>query len=87
MLVMRGTPATAGSKILKGYLPPYDATAVTRLEIRERFCSGSSTAMSSRWVVRMRTLHMGQSGTHEHWIECREAQAADRLQRWLRTLP
>ena len=28
VLVMRGAPATAGSKILKGYHPPYDATAV-----------------------------------------------------------
>jgi aspartyl-tRNA(Asn)/glutamyl-tRNA(Gln) amidotransferase subunit A len=32
VLVMRGSPATAGSLILKGYHPPYDATAVTRLE-------------------------------------------------------
>jgi aspartyl-tRNA(Asn)/glutamyl-tRNA(Gln) amidotransferase subunit A len=32
VLVMRGSPATAGSLILKGYKPPYDATAVTRLE-------------------------------------------------------
>ena len=28
VLVMQGAPATAGSKILKGYRPPYDATAV-----------------------------------------------------------
>ncbi len=27
----RGLPATAGSKILAGYMPPYDATVVTRL--------------------------------------------------------
>src|ERR1035437_1385356 len=32
VLVMRGAPATAGSKILEGYRPPYDATAVARLE-------------------------------------------------------
>jgi aspartyl-tRNA(Asn)/glutamyl-tRNA(Gln) amidotransferase subunit A len=32
VLVMKGAPATAGSKILKGYQPPYDATAVARLE-------------------------------------------------------
>ncbi|HMG86397.1 MAG TPA: Asp-tRNA(Asn)/Glu-tRNA(Gln) amidotransferase subunit GatA [Terracidiphilus sp.] len=32
VLVMRGAPATAGSRILKGYHPPYDATAVGRLE-------------------------------------------------------
>ncbi len=32
VLVMQGAPATAGSRILKGYRPPYDATAVTKLE-------------------------------------------------------
>ena len=32
VLVMQGAPATAGSKILEGYRPPYDATAVAKLE-------------------------------------------------------
>ena len=32
VLVMQGAPATAGSRIQKGYNPPYDATAVTKLE-------------------------------------------------------
>ena len=32
LLVMRGAPATAGSAILKGYHPPYDATAVAKLD-------------------------------------------------------
>jgi aspartyl-tRNA(Asn)/glutamyl-tRNA(Gln) amidotransferase subunit A len=32
VLTMKGSPATAGSLILKGYRSPYDATAVTRLE-------------------------------------------------------
>jgi aspartyl-tRNA(Asn)/glutamyl-tRNA(Gln) amidotransferase subunit A len=32
VLVVRGAPATAGSKILKGYHPPYDATSVQKLE-------------------------------------------------------
>jgi aspartyl-tRNA(Asn)/glutamyl-tRNA(Gln) amidotransferase subunit A len=32
VLTMKGSPATAGSLILKGYMPPYDATAVTRME-------------------------------------------------------
>jgi len=32
VLVMQGTPTTAGSLILKGYHPPYDATAVAKLE-------------------------------------------------------
>ena len=32
VLVMKGAPATAGSKILEGYKPPYDATSVAKLE-------------------------------------------------------
>jgi aspartyl-tRNA(Asn)/glutamyl-tRNA(Gln) amidotransferase subunit A len=32
VLVMQGAPATAGSLILKGYRPPYDASVVTKLE-------------------------------------------------------
>jgi aspartyl-tRNA(Asn)/glutamyl-tRNA(Gln) amidotransferase subunit A len=32
VLTMTGSPATAGSLILKGYYPPYDATAVAKLE-------------------------------------------------------
>jgi aspartyl-tRNA(Asn)/glutamyl-tRNA(Gln) amidotransferase subunit A len=32
VLVMEGSPTTAGSLILKGYRPPYDATVVARLE-------------------------------------------------------
>ncbi len=32
VLVMQGSPATAGSRILEGYRPPYDATVVQRLE-------------------------------------------------------
>jgi len=32
VLTMTGSPATAGSKILQGYMPPYDATAVKKLE-------------------------------------------------------
>jgi aspartyl-tRNA(Asn)/glutamyl-tRNA(Gln) amidotransferase subunit A len=32
VLVVKGAPATAGSKILQGYRPPYDATAVSKLE-------------------------------------------------------
>ncbi|HEY1801596.1 MAG TPA: Asp-tRNA(Asn)/Glu-tRNA(Gln) amidotransferase subunit GatA [Terriglobales bacterium] len=32
VMVTRGVPTTAGSKILGNYLPPYDCTAVARLE-------------------------------------------------------
>ena len=62
VLVMRGAPATAGSKILKGYHPPYDATAVNRLEAAgavllgklncDEFAMGSSNENSAYGPVR-----------------------------------
>jgi aspartyl-tRNA(Asn)/glutamyl-tRNA(Gln) amidotransferase subunit A len=62
VLVVRGAPATAGSKILQGYQPPYDATAVARLESAgavllgklncDEFAMGSSTENSAYGPVR-----------------------------------
>jgi aspartyl-tRNA(Asn)/glutamyl-tRNA(Gln) amidotransferase subunit A len=62
VLVMKGAPATAGSKILKGYQPPYDATVVTRLEAAgavligktncDEFAMGSSNENSAYGPVR-----------------------------------
>ncbi len=42
VLVMRGAPATAGSKILKGYQPPYDATAVAQARSGGRGAAGQA---------------------------------------------
>ncbi len=62
VLVMRGAPSTAGSKILQGYQPPYDATAVVRLEAAgavllgklncDEFAMGSSNENSAYGPVR-----------------------------------
>jgi aspartyl-tRNA(Asn)/glutamyl-tRNA(Gln) amidotransferase subunit A len=62
VLVVRGASATAGSKILKGYQPPYDATAVNRLEAAgavvlgklncDEFAMGSSNENSAYGPVR-----------------------------------
>jgi aspartyl-tRNA(Asn)/glutamyl-tRNA(Gln) amidotransferase subunit A len=62
VLVMKGAPSTAGSKILKGYRPPYDATAVTKLEAAgavllgklncDEFAMGSSSENSAYGPVR-----------------------------------
>jgi aspartyl-tRNA(Asn)/glutamyl-tRNA(Gln) amidotransferase subunit A len=62
VLTMRGVPATAGSKILQGYEPPYDCTAVARLEAAgavllgklncDEFAMGSSNENSAYGPVR-----------------------------------
>src|ERR1039457_3567059 len=62
VLVMKGAPSTAGSKILKGYRPPYDATAVCKLEAAgavllgklncDEFAMGSSNENSAYGPVR-----------------------------------
>jgi len=62
VLIMRGAPATAGSKILQGYQPPYDCTAVARLEAAgavllgklncDEFAMGSSNENSVYGPVR-----------------------------------
>ncbi len=62
VLSTRGVETTAGSKILKGYHPPYDATAVARLEAAgavvlgklncDEFAMGSSNENSAYGPVR-----------------------------------
>ena len=62
VFAMRGAPATAGSKILAGWQPPYDATAVTKLEAAgavilgklncDEFAMGSSNENSAYGPVR-----------------------------------
>ncbi len=62
VLVMRGAPATAGSKILEGYRPPYDSTVVSKLDAAgavllgklncDEFAMGSSNENSAYGPVR-----------------------------------
>ncbi len=62
VLVMEGSPATAGSRILEGYRPPYDATVVKRMEAAgavlvgklncDEFAMGSSNENSGYGPVR-----------------------------------
>jgi len=69
VLTVEGMPATAGSKILEGFLPPYTATAVRRLQgagaivigktNTDEFAMGSSTENSAYGV------------THNPWNQTR----------------
>jgi aspartyl-tRNA(Asn)/glutamyl-tRNA(Gln) amidotransferase subunit A len=62
VICVRGMPATAGSKILQGFVPPYDATPVARLRDlgavfigktnTDEFAMGSSTENSAYGVTR-----------------------------------
>src|SRR5579859_7370661 len=62
VMVTRGVRSTAGSKILENYIPPYDATAVRRLEEAgavilgktncDEFATGSSNENSAYGPVR-----------------------------------
>jgi aspartyl-tRNA(Asn)/glutamyl-tRNA(Gln) amidotransferase subunit A len=61
VLCVKDVPATAGSKILKGFIPPYSATVVDRLESEgavflgktncDEFAMGSSNENSGYWPV------------------------------------
>jgi hypothetical protein len=77
VLTMHGVPTTCGSRILEGYRPPYDATAVERLE-------AAGAILLGKWEARMRIRLMGRCEILWRWIACREDRAGARPRLWRR---
>ena len=80
LINVKGQPCTCASKILKGYVSPYDATVIANMKAAnfipagrvnmDEFAMGSSTANSGLGVTRQRggrrreSLHCGARNRH-----------------------
>ncbi|ROR95597.1 aspartyl/glutamyl-tRNA(Asn/Gln) amidotransferase subunit A [Salana multivorans] len=65
VVVTRGTPTTAGSRILEGWVPPYDATLVTRLRAAGMPMLGKTNM--DEFAMGSSTEHSGYGPTHNPW--------------------
>ena len=65
VVVTRGTPTTAGSRILEGWLPPYDATLVTKLRAAGMPMLGKTNM--DEFAMGSSTEHSGYGPTHNPW--------------------
>ena len=65
IVVTRGMPTTAGSKILEGWVPPYDATLVTRLRAAGLPILGKTNM--DEFAMGSSTEHSAYGNTHNPW--------------------
>jgi aspartyl-tRNA(Asn)/glutamyl-tRNA(Gln) amidotransferase subunit A len=65
IVVTRGMPTTAGSRILEGWLPPYDATITTRL--REARLPILGKTNMDEFAMGSSTEHSAYGNTHNPW--------------------
>jgi aspartyl-tRNA(Asn)/glutamyl-tRNA(Gln) amidotransferase subunit A len=65
VVVTRGQPTTAGSRILEGWVPPYDATVVTRIKAAGLPVLGKTNM--DEFAMGSSTEHSGYGSTHNPW--------------------
>ncbi|MFL6100435.1 MAG: Asp-tRNA(Asn)/Glu-tRNA(Gln) amidotransferase subunit GatA [Actinomycetales bacterium] len=65
VVVTRGLPSTAGSRILDGWVPPYDATIVTRLRAAGLVILGKTNM--DEFAMGSSTEHSAYGPTHNPW--------------------
>jgi len=65
VVVTRGMPTTAGSKILEGWVPPYDATLVERIKAAGLPILGKTNM--DEFAMGSSTEHSAYGNTHNPW--------------------
>ncbi len=65
LLVTKGMPTTAGSKILEGWIPPYDATVTSKLRQARMPILGKTNM--DEFAMGSSTEHSGYGATHNPW--------------------
>ena len=65
VVVPRGLPPTAGSRILEGWVPPYDATLVERIKAAGLPILGKTNM--DEFAMGSSTEHSGYGNTHNPW--------------------
>ncbi len=65
VVVTRGLPTTAGSRILEGWVPPYDATLVAKIKAARLPILGKTNM--DEFAMGSSTEHSGYGNTHNPW--------------------